>query len=122
MPDQSPAEVRFPPRIFSGWSIASVCLLGLAIAAATFTLSFVVPDRGTGPAEGAAVALVVGVGGITAWTCALLGTIFGWLGLGRCTRAKALAVVIALLNTILTCSPFVAPIVWQIIVTHQDRG
>jgi hypothetical protein len=104
---------------FSRWSIASLLLLILGLAPAVYGAWFASQSSGSGPAEGAALTFVIALCALIALSCALLGSIFGWVGLRRSTKGRSFALAIAALNTTVCLLPVIGPFVWQIIIVWR---
>jgi hypothetical protein len=78
-------------RVLSAWSIVSLVLTGLVMVFSLLPFYFVRNTSPAGPAEGAALTLLVYGCGIIALLCVLLGFFTGWAGTRRSRGGMVLA-------------------------------
>jgi hypothetical protein len=90
-PSLPPPTAPQPARPVSKWSIVSLVLLAPAIAFAFLPFYFVQNASTAGPAEGAALTVLVSGSCIVACMCVLVGFLTGWLGARRSRRDITMA-------------------------------
>jgi len=101
----------------SRWSIASVVFVTLAILSAAGT-GYFASLSATGPADGAIIALLIVIGAVVTWLCALLGAICGAVGLRKPGGHPRLAAAALALNALIC----MLPLLWWLLLILSKGG